>query len=83
MDFNTELINELKEYDALYENATLQELEKGYEISKTIKEFDSPEDFLNETDLFLLSQFYSYKNIEDSKLEDDDEDEYVFDDEDL
>jgi hypothetical protein len=42
MDFNTELINELKEYDALYENATLQELEKGYEISKTIKEFDSP-----------------------------------------
>ena len=81
MDFNTELIDELKEYDALYVNATFQELEKGYKISKTIKEFDSPEDFLNETDLFLLSQYYAYQNIVDSKAEL--EEEYVFDDEDL
>jgi len=83
MDFNTELINELKEYDALYENATLQELKKGYEISKTIKEFDSPEDFLNETDLFLLSQYYAYQNIFESKEPISDDDLYVFDEEDL
>ena len=83
MDFNTELINELKEYDALYVNATFQELEKGYKISKTIKEFDSPEDFLNETNLFLLSQYYAYQNIVQSKEPISDEDLYIFDDEDL
>ena len=81
MDFKIELIKELQEYDDLYKNAVVSELQRGYEISKTIKEFDSPEDFLNETDLFLLSQYYAYQNIVDSKAEL--EEEYVFDDEDL
>ena len=54
-----------------------------YKISKTIKEFDSPEDFLNETDLFLLSQYYAYQNIVQSKEPISDEDLYIFDDEDL
>lgn len=81
MDFKIELIEELQEYDVLYVNATIDELKKGFEISKGIKEFDNPEDFLNESDLFLLSQYYAYRNIEDSKQEL--EYEYVFDDEDL
>lgn len=83
MDFNKETLKELQEYDKLYENATFDELEAGYEISKTIKEFDSPEDFLNETQLFLLGQYYSYQNIIDSKDHISEEDLYIFDDEDL
>ena len=67
MDFKIELIKELQSYDKLYVNATIDELKNGFKISKTIKEFDNPEDYLNENDLFLLSQFYDYKNIEDSK----------------
>ena len=83
MDFKIELIKELQEYDDLYKNAVVSELQRGYEISKTIKEFDSPEDFLNETDLFLLSQYYAYQNIVQSKEPISDEDLYIFDDEDL
>jgi hypothetical protein len=81
MDFKIEIIKELQWYDNLYKNAKINELQKGFEISKTIKEFDSPEDFLNENDLFLLSQFYAYRNIEESKNIDGED--YVFDDEDL
>ena len=85
MDFNKDIIVKLQKYSKLFTNATKEELLKGFEISKTIKEFDSPDDFLNERDLFLLSQYYSYQNIVDSielsKAGDDDD--YVFDDEDL
>ena len=81
MDFKIEIIEELKLYDNLYKNANLDELQKGYEISKGIKEFDNPEDFLAEGDLFLLSQFYAYKNIDESKNVEGEE--YVFDEEDL
>lgn len=81
MDFKIEIIEELKLYDNLYKNANLDELQKGYEISKGIKEFDSPEEFLGEGDLFMLSQFYAYKNIDESKNVEGEE--YVFDEEDL
>ena len=52
-----------------------------FEISKTIKEFDHPEYYLSGRDLFLLSQYFAYKNIVESKeaIEED----YIFDEEDL
>ncbi len=84
MDFNKDALKQLREYDILYLHASEQEILEGYEISKTIKEFDSPEDFLNEKDLFLLSQYYAYQNIIDSiELNKSKEVFYVFDEEDL
>ena len=81
MDFKIEIIEELKDYDKLYENATESELMQGLEISKGVKEFDNPEDTLEEKELFLLSQYYAYVNILDSKSSEDGD--YVFDEEDL
>jgi hypothetical protein len=82
MDFKQQIIDELREYDNLYKKANTKELIAGFEISKQVKEFDSPEDYLSEQDLFLLSQYYSYVNIADSKLIAAG-DEYIFDEEDL
>lgn len=81
MDFNQDYLKELQCYDVLYENANLEDLAKGYEISKSVQEFDNPEDYLSANDLFLLSQYYAYRNIEESKnIHGDD---YEFDIEDL
>jgi len=82
MDFDNQIIDELQVYDKLYRKATVEELLAGFEISKNVKAFDSPEDYLTEKDLFLLSQYYAYANIVESKMVATG-DEYVFDEEDL
>lgn len=74
-------LEELRKYDSIYSMATVEELKKGEKISKTLKEFDNPEETLEEKELFLLSQYFAYTNIVDSKEEL--EDEYEFDEEDL
>lgn len=73
-------LEELRKYDSIYSKATVEELKKGEKISKTLKEFDNPEETLEEKELFLLSQYFAYTNIVDSK--EDLEDEYEFDEED-
>lgn len=80
MDFK-QYLEELREYDPIYSKATIEELKKGEKISKTLKEFDNPEENLEERELFLLSQYFAYTNIVDSKVELDEE--YQFDEEDL
>lgn len=81
MDYDKNIIKELREYDGIFAKATNEELKHGFEISKTIKEFDHPENYLSRRDLFLLSQYFAYKNIVESKeaIEED----YIFDEEDL
>lgn len=81
MDFNQEYIDELREYDKPFENATEEQLQRGYEISKDVKDFDRPEQYLNQDDLIAFSSFCAYIAIVNSK--EDLEEPYAFDREDL
>lgn len=82
MDFEKQTIEELREYKEMYSGAKETELADGYELSKKVKEFDNPEDYLSENELFLLSQFYEYMNIIESKSIEQGDD-YIFDEEDI
>lgn len=85
MKIENEFLKLLRAYDDLFKNVTEKQLLKGYQLSLEVKEFDSPEEYLSEEDLFCLSAFYEYQaQIESKKLnEQDDGDDYVFDPEDL
>jgi len=85
MKIDYEILKLLREYDDLFKNVTEKQLLKGYQLSLEVKEFDSPEEYLDEEELFCLSAYYEYQaQIESKKLnEQDDGDDYVFDPEDL
>ncbi len=79
MRFKIKIIEELKKYDKIFSKANQDDLEKGRIISTSVKEFDHPEFYLNEHDLLLLSQYYTYVGICNSKKPLAKEDEYNFD----
>jgi len=85
MKIDIELLNLLREYKDIFKNITEQQITKGYELSLNVKEFDSPEEYLDEEELFCLSAYYEYQALIESKKlnEQDNGDDYVFDPEDL
>ena len=77
------VFNEIKTIKG-FENLTLEQLNKGYAISLTVKDGDSPEDFCSKNELFCLSAFYEYEAaIKSNELREIGIDEYVFEDSDL
>lgn len=84
MKTDESILKELQEYDKIYQDVTEEQLQKGFEISLTVKEFDEPEEYLSEPDLFCLSAFYQYQAIIESKrLKELSDDDYKFLPEDL
>lgn len=67
MEFNEEIIQELRKYDRKFSKANVEQLNEGYSISLTVTEFDSPEYRLNFEELLALSTYYAYQNIVTAK----------------
>ena len=86
MQFNNEIIQELRKFDRKFAKATPEQLKLGYEISLTVKEFEHPEDRLTFEELLALSTFYTYESIvTQKKLQEEPEDDsyYKFSEEEL
>lgn len=67
-----------------FTNLTSEQLQKGYTISLTVKDGDSPEDYCTKEELYCLSAFYEYEAaIKSNELKKIDEDDYVFQPEDF
>jgi len=84
MDFKTEIVDEIKKIKE-FESITVENLKHGWELSKNVKEFDSPDEYLNGEELRHLSAFYEYRAEEESIAlrNDPDYEPYIFDEDDL
>lgn len=84
MDFKPEIVAEIRKIKQL-KSITVEQLKHGWELSKNVKEFDSPDEYLNGDELLHLSAFYEYKAEEEAiELRNDpDYEPYIFDEDDL
>jgi hypothetical protein len=64
----TEIVEKLKTYREDLSDVTIEQIEKGQELAKNVKEFDHPEETLELDDLQCLSRFYEYQAMEESIL---------------
>lgn len=60
MKIDEKLLVKLREHDKIYEFVTEEQIQRGLFLSKSVKDFDRPEDTLDKENLFCLSAYYEY-----------------------
>ena len=66
MKMKLQYLKRLHEYDDKFKLITKDQMQKGFEISLKVKEFDKPEEYLSEDELLCLSAYYEYMALIES-----------------